>query len=258
MPRLNTRLLRTLKSVSPAEGVPLHRQVEERLRGLATIARFRNGDLLPDELSLANRLGVSRGTVRAALTRLVHEGLLQRKAGVGTRAPHKPVESGIGGWRSLSREMASKGIKVETFQSEFRHLAAPRAVAQALRLQPGTRVLCLDRVRGWGDLPVLQSRSWFHPRLRLKGTEDFSHPLYEVIEAASGVIADHAHEEFRSVSATPVLAQRLQVKQRAPLLLRSHTVFDANGRSIEFAEVHYVSSRFALTLELRREKERKL
>jgi hypothetical protein len=32
-----------------------------------------------------------------------------------------------------------------------------------------------------------------------------------------------------------------------------HSVFDSGGRPIEFAEVRYVSSRFALTLELRRE-----
>jgi GntR family transcriptional regulator len=254
----NAQLLVTLKPASAAEAMPLHRQVEERLRGLAKIARFREGDLLPDELTLANRLGVSRGTVRAALSRLVNEGLLERKPGVGTRIARKPVESGIGAWRSLSREMASKGIKVETFQSEFRQLAASKAVAQALRLQCGTHVLRLDRIRGWADLPVLQSCSWFHPRLRLRDTEDFSRPLYETIEAATGVVADHAHEEFCAVSATAILAQRLQVKRGEPLLLRSHTVFDANDRPIEFAEVHYVSSRFALTLELRREEERKL
>lgn len=252
------QLLAALKPASVAEGLPLHRQVEERLRALADIPRFREGELLPDELTLANRLGVSRGTVRAALTRLVHQGLFVRKAGVGTRVARKPVESGIGAWRSLSREMASKGIKVETFASEFRELAAPKAVAQALRLPAGALVLRLDRLRGWGALPVLQSRSWFHPRLRLKSTEDFSRPLYEVIEAATGIVADHAHEEFRAVNATETLAKRLQVKAGEPLLLRSHTVFDANERPIEFAEVHYVSSRFALTLELRREEEREL
>ena len=38
-----------------------------------------------------------------------------------------------------------------------------------------------------------------------------------------------------------------------PLLLRRHTVSDANGRPIEYAEVQYVSERFTLTLDLRRE-----
>jgi GntR family transcriptional regulator len=257
MAGVSSKVLASLPPASAGAGLPLHRQVEEKLRDLAASARFRDGELLPDELTLANQLGVSRGTVRAALARLVHDGLLQRKAGVGTRVARKAMESGIGAWRSLSREMADKGIKVQTFHSEFSRLAAPKAVAQALHVHAGTRTLRLDRIRGWGELPVLQSRSWFHPRLHLKGDEDFSGPLYEVIEGATGVVAENAHEEFSASVATDILARRLRVNVGEPLLLRSHTVFDRGGRPIEFAQVHYVSSRFALTLELRREEERK-
>jgi len=45
----------------------------------------------------------------------------------------------------------------------------------------------------------------------------------------------------------------LAVKRGQPLLLRSHTVFDMTGRPMEFAQVHYVSPRFALSLDIRRE-----
>jgi DNA-binding GntR family transcriptional regulator len=48
------------------------------------------------------------------------------------------------------------------------------------------------------------------------------------------------------------MARLLQLSSRTPLLLRQHTVFDSGKRPIEFAQVHYVSSRFTLTLNLRR------
>ena len=54
------------------------------------------------------------------------------------------------------------------------------------------------------------------------------------------------------MSADAAMARRLQVGRKAPLLLRSHTVHDAGSRPIEFAEAHYVSSRFALTLDMKR------
>jgi DNA-binding GntR family transcriptional regulator len=44
----------------------------------------------------------------------------------------------------------------------------------------------------------------------------------------------------------------LRVPPGAPLLLREHTVFDPGNRPFEFAEVRYVSSRFTLTMDLRR------
>jgi GntR family transcriptional regulator len=232
--------------------VPLHAQVEQCLRELVRQEAYRDGGLLPDEVSLANRLGVSRGTLRAGIARLVTEGLLERKAGVGTRVRQRPAESGIGAWRSFSREMARKGVRVENFRQEYALVAPPDPAARALQLAPGAKVWRLDRVRGWDGLPVLRTCSWFHPRLGLTGQEDFSPPLYEVLEAQSGAVAENAREEFTAVAASAAMARLLQVKRGEPLLLRAHTVFDAGRRPMEFAEVYYVSTRFALTLDLRR------
>ena len=219
---------------------------------MLALPEFQNGGLLPDELRLANRFGVSRGTLRASLAELVHEGLIERKAGVGTRVRTQSAESGIGAWRSFSREMARKGIQVENFRQDYQFLAAEDVAAGALQIKPGTKLWRLDRVRGWNRRPVLHTRSWFHPRLGLTGREDFSRPLYEVVETVTGVVSENAREEFAAVLATAPLARLLSVKAGEPLLLRTHIVHDAGGRPIEFAQVHYVSARFRLTLDLRR------
>jgi GntR family transcriptional regulator len=249
------RLIRRLRP-SPAGGgppQPLHVRAERVLRELIGRPEYRAGRLLPDEITLAGRLGVSRGTLRAAIARLVAEGALERRAGVGTRASARPAESGISAWRSFSREMARKGVRVETFRKALRPCRAGAEAARALGIRPGTTVLRLDRVRGWDGVPVLRSRSWFHPRLGLTGGEDFSGPLYEVLAAASGARAEHAREELRAVPASAEMARLLQVPRGAPLLLRRHTVLDPSDRPIEFAEIHYASDRFSLTLDLRRE-----
>jgi DNA-binding GntR family transcriptional regulator len=99
---------------------------------------------------------------------------------------------------------------------------------------------------------VLQSTSWFHPRIGLKGTEDTKKPLYEMIEKTTGARPKYAREEFLGVIADARLAKLLETPRGTPLLLRRHTVFDQGSRAFEFAEVHYVSSRFTLTLDMRR------
>jgi GntR family transcriptional regulator len=243
-------VLSPLKTIG---GEPLHRQVETRLRQLAALPEFQGGALLPDELTMANRLGVSRGTARAALTRLVYDGLLERKAGIGTKVARPRGESGIRAWRSFSREMAAKGITVQNFRTELRTFAATPAAARALRVPTGSPVPRLDRVRGWRGRPVLLSRSWLHPRLGLKGTEDFSRPLYDLLEQEAGAVAESAQEDFTAVAASVAFGKQLRVRPGTPLLLRCHTVADASGRPIEYAQVLYVSSRFTLTLDLRRE-----
>jgi GntR family transcriptional regulator len=191
--------------------------------------------------------------VRAGISKLVFEGLLDRKAGVGTRVSSRHLESGIRAWRSFTREMASKGITVENFRRDYRLVPASEDAARALQIAPRKPVWRLERVRGWDSQPVLYSSSWFHPRLGLRGTEDFNRPLYEALQAATGVRPHHAREELLAVGAHARLAALLAVTRQAPLLLRRHAVFDAGNRPIEFAEVCYVSSRFTLTLDLRRE-----
>ncbi len=232
--------------------VPLRAQVEHVLRQLLLESEYQDGALLPNELKLAAQLGVSRGTIRSGISKLVFEGLLERKAGVGTRASRRHVESGIHAWRSFTREMAAKGITVKNFQLTYRLARPSTDAAHALQLSPGKAVWRLDRVRGWNGKPVLQSTSWFHPRLGLKGDEDFSATLYATLEKVAGVRPHHAREEFLATAADAQRARLLRVALGTPLLLREHTVFDAGNRAFEFAEVRYVSSRFTLTMDLHR------
>jgi GntR family transcriptional regulator len=163
------------------------------------------------------------------------------------------LESGITAWRSFTREMASKGIKVENYRLDFRQESATPEAARALNMEADTQLWRLNRVRGWNGQAILQSISWFHPRIGLQGNEDTTQPLYEMIEKKTGVRPKKAKEEFVAFSADARLAKLLNVSRAAPLLLRRHTVFDQGGRPFEYAEVCYVSSRFVLTMDMRRE-----
>jgi GntR family transcriptional regulator len=239
-------------SIDHKSALPLRAQVEALLRDLVRQANYQKGDLLPDEITLAAQLGVSRGTVRSGISKLVFEGILERKAGVGTRVSNQQLESGIKEWRSFTREMASKGITVQNFSIRYQQAKATEAAAQALQLDEGTPILRLERVRGWDDQPVLHSTSWFHPRLKLSGDEQINLPLYEMLEKQAGVRPHHAREEFLAVCAETRIARLLRVNRGTPLLLRRHTVYDPGNRPFEFAEVCYVSSRFTLSLDMRR------
>jgi GntR family transcriptional regulator len=233
-------------------GSPLYLQVEEFLRGLIRLRPYENGELLPDEVTLAKELGVSLGIVRSSLSRLVHEGMLERQAGVGMRVIRRPVESGLFAWRSFSREMLKRGIQVQSLFLEISTSEATNAAAAALRISPGTSVLFLERVRGWADMPMQHALTWFHPRLGLSGNEDFHEPLYDLLKAVTGVDAERAHEEFEAIAATPEMAKRLLVKRGTPLLRRHQTTFDSVGKAIDYTEIRYRTDNFKLEMDLSR------
>jgi GntR family transcriptional regulator len=237
--------------LDPDNSLPLHAQAEQSLRALLASPDQGTGTLLPDEVSLANAMGVSRNTLRAAIARLVSEGRLERKAGVGTRVVESKVHSGVGAWQSFTREMEGKGINVETYSIAARLIEIPPDAAPKLHLNAGVKVLCLDRVRGWGGCPVVHFRSYLHPRLKLAIDDDFNQPLYELVRSRCGIIADQSDEELTAVAAASRLARVLGVKIGSPLLRRSRTVYDTRGNPMESCVVHYRGDRFELSLNLR-------
>jgi multiple sugar transport system substrate-binding protein len=63
---------------------PLYRQVASILRERIERGLFKPGERIPTEYELCDHFGVSRTSVRQALSDLVHEGLLLRRQGSGT------------------------------------------------------------------------------------------------------------------------------------------------------------------------------
>jgi GntR family transcriptional regulator len=241
-------------SIDPRSLLPLHAQIEQLLRQIIREPSYRDGGLLPDEVGLAKHLGVARSTVRAAIHKLVIEGLIARKRGVGTRVVRRPITTQLAAWDSFTQEMEARGVVVCQLACEIAWVEAAREVCVALELAPGTRVLRLDRLRGTDQEPAVHFRSWFHPSVGLTGREDFSRPLYRLLEDDFGVVPMFSSEEIAALAADATLARRLNIDRGAPVLVRRRTVSDASRRPIEFAVCQYRSDRFVYNLEIRRDR----
>jgi GntR family transcriptional regulator len=231
---------------------PLHRQIEQSLRTVIRKPAYRNGKLLPDEVTLSRQMGVSRNTLRAAIERLVRDGLLERTRRVGTRVVRcEPLKTSISAWHSFTEEMRRAGIAVANLRLTAAMRPAPLPVAQALNIPLGEPALCLQRVRGWGRVPAVFAESWLHPRLGIATSEDFGRPLYETIERVARAKPAFSREEITAVPASKALARSLAVRAGSPLLLRRRTILDSRRRSIEYNLNYYRPDRYTLTLDLR-------
>ena len=82
----------------------MHAQIRERLREMVAQGLFAVNDQLPAESELARALGVSRMTIRQAITPLVAEGLLNRVHGRGTYVAHPKLEASLARLLSFSEE----------------------------------------------------------------------------------------------------------------------------------------------------------
>ena len=232
--------------------IPLHVQTDELLRKIIKQPQYLKGQHLPNEIELAKRLNISRGTLRQAINKLVYEGLLIRKKGFGTKV-NNMVSSKALNWLSFSQEMALRGIPIKNFELNISWVLPEESIANFFEIRGNKKVLKLERLRGRPEGPFVYFVSYFHPQIGLTGEEDFKRPLYEILEKDYHVIANLSKEEISARSADKFLAGKLQLEPESPILLRKRFVFDRAERPIEYNLGFYRADSFIYTIESRRE-----
>lgn len=233
-------------------GIPLHLQVEKLLRQLIKIEEYQEGKLLPKEVEIAKRLGISRNTVRQATNKLENENLLIRKKGVGTRAVKETVSTKLSNWASFSEEMYSKGVKFVNYQINVSWEKANNVIASELQIEEGKEVLKLERLRGLDNGPFVNFVSYFHPRIGLTGKEDFSRHLYEILEKDYATVPTISKEKINAIKAKKDIAAKLKVEEGSPLLFRRRLVCDPGDRPIEYNIGYYRADSFTYEIDIRR------
>jgi GntR family transcriptional regulator len=203
-------------------------------------------------VELANRLGVSRSTVRQAMQRLVHEQLLVRKRNAGTRVAGPQLKTCLSDWMSFTGEMLRRGVKPQTLAIKVRLASPPAEVARFFGAERSRSCIRLIRLRGQAEEPIVEFRSWLHPRLGLRVDDDFTKPLYELIESRSGIVAALSSEEISAIAADRELATELRCDLAEPLLVRRRRVSDVGGKPIEFCDCFYRADRFTYCIDIRR------
>ncbi|ETZ23587.1 GntR family transcriptional regulator [Pedobacter sp. V48] len=232
--------------------IPLHIQAEELLRKMIADPQFQNGKLLPNEIDLANQLAISRTTLRQALNKLVYEGLLIRKKGVGTKVADAMISSKSANWLSFSQEMKARGIPIKNFELHVSWIYPEEIIANFFNIKTDQKILKLERLRGKPEGPFVYFVSYFHPRTGLTGEEDFKRPLYDILQADYNIISELSKEEISAKAADKFIASKLETEPGSPILFRKRFVFDQADRPIEYNLGYYKADSFVYTVESRR------
>jgi GntR family transcriptional regulator len=233
--------------------IPLHAQVESLLREMAEYREYREGKLLPNEVQLAKQLGISRNTLRQATNKLVYEGILVRKKGVGTRFADTSVNTRLRNWSSFSQEMKALGIEIKNYEINVGWVLPQREVAQFLGIPEDTKILKMERLRGTVKGPFVYFISYFHPRVGLTGQEDFTQSLYDILENQYSTLVKISREQISACGADRILAKKLRMKEGQPVLKRKRMVYDPGNRPVEYNIGYYRGDSFVYTIESERE-----
>ena len=229
--------------------IPLYYQVATRLEDMITSGQLPVGSRLENEIDLADQLGVSRPTLRRAISYLVERGLLVRRRGIGTSVVQPKVKRPVE-LSSLFDDLRESGRAPRTDVLVLEVRPATDAQAQALGVPDGTEVTYLERLRYADDEPLALMTNVLPVDVLTFSAEELRRAgLYELLRAASRA-PRMASEVIGARAATVGEARTLSERRGAPLLTMSRTAWDATGRAVEFGSHIYRASRYSFTLNL--------
>ncbi len=225
--------------------VPLYFQLAQHLENEIQSGKLDSGDRLENEVAIAEELGLSRPTVRAAFRYLVDKGLVLRRRGQGTVVTKEKVSRSVE-LTSLYDDLAVAGRRPKTIILHNEVMRASDLVKGALGLTDGQLVIFLERVRFGDDEPIAILHNFIPTSLVTLSSEMMeSHGLYELLRA-SGVYPHHAVQRISAKNATSVEARLLNETKGTALLTMERTTYDASERAIEFGQHVYRASRYTL------------
>ena len=230
--------------------LPLHAQVETILRNLIELPEYQNGKMLPNEVHMANKLGISRNTVRQATNKLVYEQLLVRKKGVGTRVAKNNITTKLNKWTSFTHEMDEKGVVFKNYSVKVSRVVPDKEIQQLFNISEGVKVIKLERLRGLEKGPIVYFISYFNPLTGLTETEDYSKPLYEKLENEHHITVAVSKEGISAILANKKLAEKLNISIGDPILFRKRVVCDPGDRPIEYNLGYYRADSFTYTIDI--------
>ena len=231
-------------------GVPLYRQLKQVLSSRITKGDWKPGDLFPSEKELETEFKVSRTTVRLALKDLDYEGVISRHRGRGTfvsepKLQHRPGERG-----ALADALDRLGMKAEWTLLEAGLAPTPESPAQALDVEPNTRLFRVARIRmvdgvalGYLVSFVGEGISVAVDHASLTRGDSLSY-----LDGTGLLNGGTAERCVDAISASEATANFLQVESGSPILRIRRTITSASGKPVEFLMAEYRGDRFEYTL----------
>ncbi len=236
----------TLDRSSP---VPLYFQIAEQFERAILEGTIAPGERIDNEVALAQRLGLSRPTMRQAIQVLVDKGMLVRKRGVGTQVVHGKIRRSVE-LTSLHDDLSAAGQKPRTEVIAVGRIEADEDVARELQLTKGADVWSLERLRFVDRQPLAHMHNYLPIDVVDLDEIDLSETGLYAHLRSSGIVMRVARQRIGARGASADEAVLLGERKGAPLLTMQRTAYDNAGRAVEYGRHAYRPDLYAFELTL--------
>ncbi len=226
---------------------PLYAKAVEVLTDLIADETFAQGQLLPSEGELAKQLGVSRSTIREAISHLEKDRLITRRQGVGTFVTERSQERLTGGLERLQSFRTLAGMAKESAEMVERSVeliaAEPVAVA-VLRVPEGSPLVRLDAIEAVRGCRI----AFLRGLISADFVEAGNGSLLEYIIESTNYEPTHTRSEVYAIDADADLSRRLEVEEGRSVLYLAETLYTGDDKPLALLHNYFLTERFNFTI----------
>jgi GntR family transcriptional regulator len=242
--------LEVLKPVEHRDGIARYELVLEQLTQ-ALFADPPPGNKLPPEPELADRLAVSRTTIRRAMAELEGRGVIARRQGLGTFFVAGNPTPGVPGLMSMDALRSAPGFRSHCLV--FETVEVDERLAGFFEGQQGASLLHVKRADRIGQIPVAMTEvfvpSSLLPAVSREAVE--KHSVHSLLERA-GVVVSHAEQSVFADMWRAGDASAMGVEAGEAALIVERKTYALPDVPIDYAVMRFRQRTFRIQMELSR------
>lgn len=230
-------------SLKSRSGVPAYQRIQSSIRKRIDAGQLRPGDPVSSERDLAKLHQVSLMTARHALAYLEHEGVVERRRGIGTFVATPKIH--FNKLMSYTEQMAARSLYAGSKVLGLKIIDNEPEVAARLSLAPNDPIIKLERLRHAAEEPFALETCYLSSNEfpELLNAPLGRESLFAILERNYDVKLGYADEEIDATAADPHTAELLAVPRREPLLRIRQLIFSTKGKALMYVLGIYRSDR---------------
>lgn len=206
---------------------PLHVVIAEQLRIKIEAGQYEPGSRLPSEFDLGQIFGVSRTTIRKALSNLIQQGLVRSQRGKG---------SFVSGRQKISISMANplthfdialqdQGYTGHIKPLRYDPIQANADIASTLQVSPDVIIYCQKKIIYADNVPIAVEIDYFPEAIGKSLEEQLQQSFTYSTLKANNIQLNAGRVRLGSVPATYELSEYLSIPLGMPLLVFDFVVY---------------------------------
>ena len=230
---------------------PVYQQLMRNILSLIESGEIAANDSLPSERVLAEKLALSRTTVRRCYDELRSAQHLVSKGRAGYVVHDVPnLQPKLGRLKGFTDEMKELGLTPSTRLLE-RALVTDRTIASIFGRQSNAQFLRIVRLRLGDEVPLSREVAWYDLKSApMVADWDAQGSIYQYLQGVCNIRLTSAEQSIEAIISSAEETRVFNFEQPGPCLLFKRKTYGTSGQIIEYVEGTFRGDAYAYNINL--------